>query len=111
MHSFLSPIADNLTTALILGTVVTVAGRGNKAFIVPGLINIVVSANAGGAFSPFGDITTLMVWQRGFVSFFDFFNIFLPSVINYVIPAAIIYFAIPNEVPKGDGKKVIVQPG
>ena len=32
---FLSPIADNLTTALILGTVVTVAGRGNKAFIVP----------------------------------------------------------------------------
>ena len=59
---FLSPIADNLTTALILGTVVTVAGRGNKAFIVPGLINIVVSANAGGAFSPFGDITTLMVW-------------------------------------------------
>lgn len=108
---FLSPIADNLTTALILGTVVTVAGRGNKAFIVPALINIVVSANAGGAFSPFGDITTLMVWQRGFVSFFDFFNIFLPSVVNYVIPAAIIYFAIPNEVPKGDGKKVIVQPG
>ena len=37
---FLSPIADNLTTALILGTVVMVAGRGNKAFVVPGLINI-----------------------------------------------------------------------
>ena len=63
-----------------------VAGRGNKAFIVPGLINIVVAANAGGAFSPFGDITTLMVWQRGFVSFFDFFNIFVPSVVNYVVP-------------------------
>ncbi len=108
---FLSPIADNLTTALILGTVVMVAGRGNKKFIVPGLINIVVAANAGGAFSPFGDITTLMVWQRGFVSFFDFFNIFVPSVINYVIPAAIMYFAIPNEVPKGDGKKVTILPG
>ena len=108
---FLSPIADNLTTALILGTVVMVAGRGNKAFIVPGLINIVVAANAGGAFSPFGDITTLMVWQRGFVSFFDFFNIFIPSVVNYVVPAAIMYFAIPNEVPKGDGKKVQILPG
>ena len=108
---FLSPIADNLTTALILGTVVMVAGRGNKAFIVPGLINIVVAANAGGAFSPFGDITTLMVWQRGFVSFFDFFNIFVPSVVNYVVPAAIMYFAIPNEVPKGDGKKVVILPG
>ena len=108
---FLSPIADNLTTALILGTVVMVAGRGNKAFIVPGLINIVVAANAGGAFSPFGDITTLMVWQRGFVSFFDFFNIFVPSVVNYVVPATIMYFAIPNEVPKGDGKKVVILPG
>ena len=108
---FLSPIADNLTTALILGTVVMVAGRGNKAFVVPGLINIVVAANAGGAFSPFGDITTLMVWQRGFVSFFDFFNIFLPSVVNYVVPAAFMYFAIPNEVPKGDGKKVTILPG
>ncbi|MEE2694870.1 MAG: sodium:proton antiporter NhaD [Pseudomonadota bacterium] len=108
---FLSPIADNLTTALILGTVVMVAGRGNKKFIVPGLINIVVAANAGGAFSPFGDITTLMVWQRGFVSFFDFFNIFVPSVVNYVVPAAIMYFAIPNEIPKGDGKKVTILPG
>ena len=108
---FLSPIADNLTTALILGTVVMVAGRGNKAFVVPGLINIVVAANAGGAFSPFGDITTLMVWQRGFVSFFDFFNIFLPSVVNYVVPATFMYFAIPNEVPKGDGKKVTILPG
>tara|TARA_B100001027_G_scaffold215011_1_gene188149 strand:- start:491 stop:1516 length:1026 start_codon:yes stop_codon:yes gene_type:complete len=108
---FLSPIADNLTTALILGTVVMVAGRGNKKFIVPGLINIVVAANAGGAFSPFGDITTLMVWQRGFVSFFDFFNIFVPSVVNYVIPATIMYFAIPDEVPKGDGKKVEILPG
>ena len=108
---FLSPIADNLTTALILGTVVMVAGKGNKRFVVPGLINIVVAANAGGAFSPFGDITTLMVWQRGFVSFFDFFNIFLPSVVNYVVPAAIMYFAIPNEIPKGDGKKVSILPG
>ena len=108
---FLSPIADNLTTALILGTVVMVAGRGNKAFIVPGLINIVVAANAGGAFSPFGDIPTLMVWQRGFVSFFDFFAIFVPSVVNYVVPAAFMYFAIPNEVPKGDGKKVTILPG
>ena len=88
-----------------------VAGRGNKKFIVPGLINIVVAANAGGAFSPFGDITTLMVWQRGFVSFFDFFNIFVPSVVNYVVPATIMYFAIPNEIPKGDGKKVQILPG
>ena len=108
---FLSPIADNLTTALILGTVVLVVGKGNKNFITIGMINIVVSANAGGAFSPFGDITTLMVWQRGFVSFFDFFNIFIPSVVNYIIPAVIMSFFISNKVPEGDGKKVQILPG
>lgn len=108
---FLSPIADNLTTALILGTVVLVVGKGNKNFITIGMINIVVSANAGGAFSPFGDITTLMVWQRGFVSFFDFFNIFIPSVVNYIIPASIMSLFISNRIPKGDGKKVTILPG
>ena len=108
---FLSPIADNLTTALILGTVVLVVGKGNKNFVTIGMINIVVSANAGGAFSPFGDITTLMVWQRGFVSFFDFFNIFIPSVVNYIIPAIIMSFFISNKIPEGDGKKVEILPG
>tara|TARA_X000000950_G_C13860580_1_gene638553 strand:- start:421 stop:1827 length:1407 start_codon:yes stop_codon:yes gene_type:complete len=108
---FLSPIADNLTTALILGTVVLVVGKGNKNFITIGMINIVVSANAGGAFSPFGDITTLMVWQRGFVSFFDFFNIFIPSVVNYIIPAFIMSLFISNKIPEGDGKKVDILPG
>ena len=108
---FLSPIADNLTTALILGTVVLVVGKDNKNFITIGMINIVVSANAGGAFSPFGDITTLMVWQRGFVSFFDFFNIFVPSVVNYIIPATIMSFFISNKVPEGDGKVVKILPG
>ncbi len=108
---FLSPIADNLTTALILGTVVLVVGKGNKNFITIGMINIVVAANAGGAFSPFGDITTLMVWQRGFVSFFDFFAIFVPSVVNYIIPAVIMSLFISNRIPQGDGKKVKILPG
>jgi Na+/H+ antiporter NhaD/arsenite permease-like protein len=108
---FLSPIADNLTTALILGTVVLVVGKDNKNFITIGMVNIVVAANAGGAFSPFGDITTLMVWQRGFVSFFDFFNIFIPSVVNYIIPAVIMSFFISNKIPEGDGKKIQILPG
>ncbi|HMA10363.1 MAG TPA: sodium:proton antiporter NhaD, partial [Steroidobacteraceae bacterium] len=63
----LSPMLDNLTTALVLGAVALNAGRGNARFLVPACINIVVAANAGGAFSPFGDITTLMVWQKGLV--------------------------------------------
>lgn len=58
---FISPIADNLTTALIMGAVVLAVGSSNPRFVSIAMINIVVAANAGGAFSPFGDITTLMV--------------------------------------------------
>lgn len=97
---FLSPIADNLTTALIMGTVVSRMADGNKKFLVPAFVNIVVAANSGGAFSPFGDITTLMVWQAGKVTFFEFFALFFPAVVNFIIPAAILYFFVPNEKPK-----------
>ena len=105
---FLSPIADNLTTALLMGTVVMAVGSGNPKFVSASFINIVVAANAGGAFSPFGDITTLMVWQAGKAEFFDFFRLFVPSVINYVIPAIIISFTIPKNVPPSKGALKIV---
>lgn len=59
---FISPIADNLTTALLMCAVVLKVAEGNKRFINLACVNVVVAANAGGAFSPFGDITTLMVW-------------------------------------------------
>ena len=108
---FLSPIADNLTTALVMCSVVMACGKGNSKFISIGCINIVVAANAGGAFSPFGDITTLMVWQAGIVEFFTFFKIFFPSVINYIIPAAVMYFFIPNEKPEISSEKVIIKRG
>ncbi len=108
---FLSPIADNLTTALVMCSVVMACGKGNAKFISIGCINIVVAANAGGAFSPFGDITTLMVWQAGIVEFFTFFKIFFPSVVNYIIPAAIMYFFIPNEKPQLSTEKVFIKRG
>jgi len=108
---FLSPIADNLTTALVMCSVLMACGKGNAKFISIGCINIVVAANAGGAYSPFGDITTLMVWQAGIVEFFTFFKIFFPSVINYVIPASIMYFFIPNDKPKISSDKVYIKRG
>ncbi|MFL2485455.1 MAG: sodium:proton antiporter NhaD [Candidatus Neomarinimicrobiota bacterium] len=86
---FLSPIADNLTTALTMCAVVMAVGKDNKNFTSISCVNIVVAANAGGAFSPFGDITTLMVWQAGYVEFTQFFSLFLPSLVNFLIPAFI----------------------
>jgi len=96
---FISPVADNLTTALLMCAVVMAIGKDNVKFISLACINIVVAANAGGAFSPFGDITTLMVWQKGIVSFGTFFNLFFPSVINWLVPAVIMSFAVPKIQP------------
>jgi len=97
---FISPIADNLTTALLMATVAMAVGGDNHEFVAIACINIVVAANAGGAFSPFGDITTLMVWQKGVVEFQEFFVLFVPSVVNWIIPAAIMSMAVPKGQPE-----------
>ena len=107
----ISPIADNLTTALLMATVILAIGRDNKRFAVIACINVVVAANAGGAFSPFGDITTLMVWQKGIVEFQQFFSLFIPSVVNWLVPAVIMMFALPNERPPVIEEESSIQPG
>jgi len=107
----ISPVADNLTTALLMCAVVLAVGGDNTRFITIACINIVVGANAGGAFSPFGDITTLMVWQKGMVDFWTFFSLFLPSLVNFVVPAAIMHFAVPAGKPQGSDEVVVMRPG
>jgi len=94
------PIIDNLTTALVMGAVVVAVGVGNYQFIVMGCIVIVIAANAGGVFSPFGDITSLMVWQKGKLQFLEFFNLFLPALVNFLVPASLMHFSVPKGVPE-----------
>jgi NhaD family Na+/H+ antiporter len=108
---FISPVADNLTTALLMCAVVLAVGGDNTKFVTLACINIVVAANAGGAFSPFGDITTLMVWQKGIMDFWTFFALFIPSVVNFIIPASIMHFAIPNEKPEAMDEKISMKRG
>jgi len=109
---FLSAVADNLTAALLVGAVVMAVGADNEKFVSIGFVNLVIAANAGGAFCPFGDITTLMVWQAEYAEFFDFFKLFIPSVVNYAVPAAIMYWAVPNEQPKETSEAAVqLKPG
>ena len=108
---FISPLADNLTTSLLMAAVVMAVGAGNIAFISVACINIVVAANAGGAFSPFGDITTLMVWQKGLVHFTEFFALFLPSVVNWLIPAVVMSLVVPKERPAALHEEVQIKQG
>ena len=96
---FLSPIADNLTTALILSTVLITIEKSNKEFLVPSAINIVVAANAGGAWSPFGDITTLMTWTSGKGAFADFLYLFPASTLGYLITAFLLSRFVPLTQP------------
>ncbi len=110
----ISPVADNLTTALLMATVAMAVGGTNHKFVSLACINIVVAANAGGAFSPFGDITTLMVWQKKIVEFHEFFVLFIPSFVNWFVPALILSFAVPKQQPDAinlDEKAVVKQGG
>ncbi len=95
----ISPVADNLTTALIMCTVVLTIGSSRPDFISIACVNIVVAANAGGAFSPFGDITTLMIWQKGILDFATFFKLFIPSLLNFLVPAIVMSFYVTKEKP------------
>lgn len=108
---FISPVADNLTTALLMCAVVMKVAEGQGKFIAMSCINIVVAANAGGAFSPFGDITTLMVWQAGQVEFAEFFALFLPAVVNFVVPALVMSFLVPKGKPVSDEDAVRMKRG
>ncbi|MEQ9210355.1 MAG: sodium:proton antiporter NhaD, partial [Pseudomonadales bacterium] len=91
--------------------VVAAVGGSDTKFVAVGCINIVVAANSGGAFSPFGDITTLMVWQAGLVEFQEFFALFIPSVVNWIVTAGILSFAISNEKPDPLEEKVSLKFG
>ena len=108
---FLSPLADNLTSALLMSTVALAVSGGNAKFIVPAFVNIIVAANAGGAWSPFGDITTLMVWTAGKVPTMEFSYLMIPSVINWLIPALIMYPFVPDKIPDGSREVVKLKPG
>jgi len=110
---FISPVADNLTTALILSTVLLTIDKENKLFLVPGAINIVVAANAGGAWSPFGDITTLMVWVDGKGSFTEFLFLFPAAITGWGITAFLLSRFVPAGKPpfNADEKKAEIQEG
>ncbi len=108
---FISPVADNMTTALVMASVAIAVGRGYPGFVAVACINIVVAANAGGAWSPFGDITTLMVWQKGVLGAHEFLVLFLPSLLSWLIPAVLMVMSVPKATPTPLAERPVVQYG
>ncbi len=108
---FLSSQLDNLTTALIMSAVILAVGKDSPRFVGIAFINLVVAANSGGAWNAFGDITTLMVWQAGKAQFFEFWSLFVPSVVNFLVPALCMHFAVPTGRPAAVTDHVQLKPG
>jgi Na+/H+ antiporter NhaD/arsenite permease-like protein len=110
---FISPVADNLTTALILSTVLLTLDQKNKAFLVPSAVSIVAAANAGGAWSPFGDITTLMSWSAGKGEFTDFIFLLPAAFLGWGATALLLSRFVPQGKPAGvnEGEITKMLPG
>jgi len=105
---FISPVADNLTTALILSTVLFTIDKKKTEFLVPGAINIVVAANAGGAWSPFGDITTLMAWTAQKGEFVDFLFLFPAAFLGWGLTAWLLSLFVPKGMPHFDALTEVI---
>ena len=107
----LSALLANFAVALVLASVILILGRDNDKFVVCGCINLVVAANAGGCFSPFGDVTTLMIWQKDLVDIHEFLNLFIPSLVNWLVPAIILSFGFESKRSSYDGDRTHMSKG
>jgi NhaD family Na+/H+ antiporter len=96
---FLSAVLDNLTTAIVMVTMVRrlVQDQKERLFVV-GMI--VIAANAGGAWSPIGDVTTTMLWIGGQITSRIILKLFLPSLVCLVVPLLVVSFLMKGNVKK-----------
>lgn len=99
MVFFLSSVVNGLTAGLLMGAVAVAVGKDKPSFVSLACLNIVIATNAGGSFSPLGGISTLFVWQKGMLSFFEFFKLFVPCLVNFLVPAIAMHFAVPKDKP------------
>lgn len=108
---FISSVVNGLTAGLLMGAVVVAVGKENPRFVSLACINIIVATNAGGSFSPLGGISTLFVWQHGILGFTEFFKLFIPCLVNFLVPASVMHFTLPNEKPAVELQALILPRG
>lgn len=100
MTFFLSAILDNLTTSIVMIMVLRkLVQSRNDRLVYAGLI--IISANSGGAFSPIGDVTTIMLWIKGVITTQGVLSeIFVPSLVSMVVPAFILQYSLSGKFDK-----------
>ena len=106
MTFFLSAILDNLTTSIVMIMVLRKLIQDSKERIVYASL-VIIAANSGGAFSPIGDVTTIMLWIKGMLSSQGVLSeLFLPSLISMVVPAALLSLSLEGKFDKTQNLKV-----
>ena len=100
MTFFLSAILDNLTTSIVMVMVLRKLVQAREERLIYAAL-IVISANSGGAFSPIGDVTTIMLWIKGVISTQGVLTeIFIPSLVSMLVPAAILSLSLKGKFDK-----------
>ncbi|SDB38066.1 sodium/proton antiporter, NhaD family [Flavobacteriaceae bacterium MAR_2010_188] len=99
---FLSAALDNLTTAIVMSALlVKIIKDKEDLWLFAGMV--IISANAGGAWSPIGDVTTIMLWIGGQITAMNvILELFLPSVMCILVPLIILSFTLKGDINKPD---------
>lgn len=98
MTFLLSAILDNLTTSIVMVMILRKLVSDHKDRIIYASL-VIIAANSGGAFSPIGDVTTIMLWNKGLISAAGVIKeILVPSLISMILPALILQFMLNGEL-------------
>ncbi|MBQ3878342.1 MAG: sodium:proton antiporter NhaD [Prevotella sp.] len=106
MTFFLSAILDNLTTSIVMIMVLRKLIQQPKERLVYASL-VIIAANSGGAFSPIGDVTTIMLWIKGMVSTGGVITeLLLPSLVSMVVPALLLSLQLKGKFDKSQNLPV-----
>lgn len=101
MTFFLSAILDNMTTSIVMIMILRKLVPQHKDRIIYAAL-VIIAANSGGAFSPIGDVTTIMLWNKGLITAAGVISeILIPSIISMVIPALILQMGLKGNLDEG----------
>lgn len=102
MTFFLSAILDNLTTSIVMIMILRKLVAEKKDRLIYASL-VIIAANSGGAFSPIGDVTTIMLWNKGLITAAGVISeIVVPSIISMVIPALILQYSLKGNFESGN---------
>lgn len=105
MTFILSAILDNLTTSIVMIMILRKLVKEHKDRVIYASL-VIIAANSGGAFSPIGDVTTIMLWNKGVITAAGVITeVLIPSIVSMVIPAYVLSLSLKGELVVPEPKK------